>query len=864
MKRRDEQERDEFAERMRAKDKAASKSRNHRNHANPAPPIEDARSHRLKSREDYLAKRQVQELELLKKQIEIDQEMWISERLTRREMREIRQRAEIYRIALERQNIDNGNDGYVMPDQYFTKEGKIDKKRLQEVLTKRTHDRQQEKYTTNTEQWEERQARLATSKIPPSRPSRADEYEYVFDETQNISFALDNTLPASPDECRLENILKDAERRVASIDAVRKSLPVYAYREQLLRTIRQNSVVIVTGETGSGKTTQIPQYLYESGFAKQGKIIGCTQPRRVATMSVAKRVSTEMGKKLGEEVGFQVRFEDCTDPTKTKIKYMTDGMLLRQLLSEPNLESYSVLMIDEAHERNLATDILLGLLRDISRWGTDLKVIISSATLDAQKFSDFFDGAPIIAVPGRRYPIDIYYAEGPESNYIQGVYTTVFQIHRTQPDGDILVFLTGQEEIETCAEMLANTCRKLGSSIKEMIITPMYANLLPDLQCRIFETTPRNARKVILSTNIAESSITVDQVKYVIDCGLVKENNFCPRRGIESLDIVVISKASAKQRAGRAGRTGPGKCFRLYTKHAYETELPDSTTPEIQRVNMANTVLTLKSLQIDDVRNFSYLDAPTPFALIEALNLLYGLGALRDDSALTKLGREIAELPLEPKASKSIIAAGKLGCAQEMISIQAMLLEGGALFYRPRQHAKEADARHAYFARDGQGDHIALLKIWNEFVEAGYSHSWARENYLNPRALRRVLDVRNQLLRLCERIDVELTSSNDVVTIKKAITAGYFFNVGKLDRNGESYHVAKNGGQQLYIHPGSSLFHVKPLPRYILYHELVLTSKEYARNVMQIEPAWFWEAAPHYYEPTASEKRALQKGKENI
>jgi pre-mRNA-splicing factor ATP-dependent RNA helicase DHX16 len=568
---------------------------------------------------------------------------------------------------------------------------------------------------------------------------------------------MDSTMPGatSAEQRQLEMKIKEAEQRVASIDAVRKALPVYAFRDELIQAINDHQILIIVGETGSGKTTQIPQFLYEAGYTKDGKVIGCTQPRRVAAMSVAARVAEEMGKKLGSEVGYTIRFEDNTTPGKTKIKYMTDGMLLRQLLSEPGLDSYSVMMIDEAHERNLATDILLGLLKDISRWRTDLKILISSATLDAQKFADFFDGAPIFNIPGRRYPVEIFYTESPESNYVTAVLSTVFQIHISQGPGDILVFLTGQEEIEACAENLTETCRKLGNKISEMIIAPIYANLPSDQQAKIFEPTPPNARKVILSTNIAESSITVDQVAFVIDTGFVKENHFNPRTGIESLLVAPISKASAQQRAGRAGRTGKGSCFRLYTKWAYMSELQDSTTPEIQRTNLSNTVLTLKSLGISDLLNFPFLDAPHPDTLMRALELLYALGALRDDGELTKLGRQMAEIPLDPKASKSIIAAGKLGCVEEVLSILAMLQEGPSIFYRPKQQAMEADARHAHFSRGGVGDHIALLNIWNEFVEADFSFVWARENYLQIKSLNRVRDVRDQLVRLCERIEVD-------------------------------------------------------------------------------------------------------------
>lgn len=332
--------------------------------------------------------------------------------------------------------------------------------------------------------------------------------------------------------------------------------------------------MIIEGETGSGKTTQVPQFLHEAGFTKDGKKIGCTQPRRVAAMSVSARVAVEMGVKLGNEVGYSIRFEDCTSE-RTILKYMTDGTLHREFLSEPDLASYSVMIIDEAHERTLHTDILFGLVKDIARFRPDLKLLISSATLDADKFSEFFDNAPIFRIPGRRFPVsrifirfrldyflitlssfqvDIYYTKAPEADYIDACVVSVLQIHATQPLGDILVFLTGQDEIETCHEMLQDRVKRLGTKLRELVILPVYANLPSDMQAKIFEPTPPNARKVILATNIAETSLTIDNIVYVIDPGFAKQNNFNSRTGMESLMVVPISKASANQRAGRAGK----------------------------------------------------------------------------------------------------------------------------------------------------------------------------------------------------------------------------------------------------------------------------------------------------------------------
>lgn len=342
---------------------------------------------------------------------------------------------------------------------------------------------------------------------------------------------------------------------------MRKSLPIYKYRDEFIEAVNQHQILIVTAETGSGKTTQIPQYLHEVGYSKLGKI-GCTQPRRLAAMSVAARVSQEMNVILGKEVGYSIRFNDCTSNT-TVIKYMTDGMLLREFLTEPDLASYSVMIIDEAHERSLHTDILLGLIKDIARFRDDLKVIISSATLDAEKFSKYFDDAPLFRIPGRRFDVDTLYTKQPEANYIDAAVLSsiyiyivllslaflfififiVLQIHISQPlPGDILVFLTGQEEIESAVDNLKARTKGLGTKIKELIILPVYANLPQDQQAKIFEPAPEEGRKVILATNIAETSLTIDGIRYVIDTGFCKQNVYNPRTGVESLVVTPISQ----------------------------------------------------------------------------------------------------------------------------------------------------------------------------------------------------------------------------------------------------------------------------------------------------------------------------------
>nr|XP_002122847.2 pre-mRNA-splicing factor ATP-dependent RNA helicase DHX16-like [Ciona intestinalis] len=635
--------------------------------------------------------------------------------------------------------------------------------------------------------------------------------------------------------------LSAKEKKKESIAEVRKSLPIFAYRQDLLNAIEEHQVLIIEGETGSGKTTQIPQYLYESGYCKGDIKVGCTQPRRVAAMSVAARVAEEMGVKVGAEAGYCIRFEDCTSE-RTRIKYMTDGMLLREFLTEPDLKGYSVIMIDEAHERTLHTDILFGLVKDIARFRPDLKLLISSATLDAEKFSTFFDDAPIFRIPGRRFPVDIYYTKAPEADYLDACVVSVFQIHLTQPPGDVLIFLTGQEEIESCCEMMQEKARSLGSRIRELLVLPIYANLPSDMQAKIFEPTPPGARKVVVATNIAETSLTIDGIVYVIDPGFCKQNNYNARTGMESLVVVPCSKQSANQRTGRAGRVGPGKCFRLYTAWAYMHELEDSTTPEIQRTNLANVVLLLKSLGINDLIHFDFMDPPPHETLVLALEQLYALGALNHLGELTKLGRRMAEFPADPMLSKTILASEKYKCSDEILTIVSMLSVNSSIFYRPKDKMVHADNARLNFHLPG-GDHLSLMNVYNQWANTDFSIQWCFENFIQHRSLKRARDVRDQLAGLMERVEIEPTSSGgDSVAIRKAITAGFFYHTARLTKSG--YKTVKQH-QTVHVHPNSSLFEEQP--RWMVYHELVFTTKEFMRQCIEIDSAWLLEVAPHYY-----------------
>jgi pre-mRNA-splicing factor ATP-dependent RNA helicase DHX16 len=805
---------------------------------------------RLQSRQDYLKKREEQQLLLLRQQVaEEAEEERKNPSLTKRELKEFAKNREILRLAEERAAVDDYVDGYTLPEGSITTND-APRKRKQEF------DREDQ------DEWERDQTAKAKAQIVRSERVNADDYEYVFDDAQKIQFISDTALagnykPKTSDQIFLEQKLAAAEKKAASIEETRKSLPMYQYREEILKAVAEYQILIIVGETGSGKTTQLPQYLHEAGYTKGGLKIGCTQPRRVAAMSVAARVADEMGVRLGNEVGYAIRFEDKTNE-KTVLKYMTDGMLLREFLTEPDLGGYAALIIDEAHERTLHTDVLLGLVKDIARYRSDLKLIISSATMNAQKFAQYFDDAPIFNVPGRRYSVDIHYTPQPEANYLAAAVTTIFQIHVSQPRGDILVFLTGQDEIEASEQNLQETARKLGNKAPELIICPIYANLPTDLQAKIFEPTPPGARKVVLATNIAETSLTIDGIVYVIDPGFVKENVYNPRTGMESLVVTPCSKASANQRAGRAGRVGPGKCFRLYTKWAFYNELDESTTPEIQRANLNSIILMLKSIGINDLVDFDYMDAPPADTVIRALEQLYALGAFNNRGELTKVGRQMAEFPTDPTLAKAVLVADKLGCVEEVLSIIAMLGEASALFYRPKDKKIYADSARARFTVKDGGDHLTLLNIWNQWVDSDYSYIWAKENFLQHRSLNRARDVRDQLVKLCERVGVTISTvgANDMVPIQKAITAGFFPNAARLQRGGDSYRTVKNG-LTVYIHPSSVMMEVKP--KWVIFYELVLTSKEYMRNVMPIQSEWLVEAAPHYHKKGDLEKLGTER-----
>ena len=655
----------------------------------------------------------------------------------------------------------------------------------------------------------------------------------------------------------------------------RKKLPVYEYLDAIESKLKQHQVIVVEGETGSGKTTQIPQFLVHCGFARgqQGsgdrrRCVACTQPRRVAATSVAQRVAQEMDVELGQQVGYSIRFEDMTSP-QTLLKFMTDGLLLREAMADPLMQNYSVIVLDEAHERTLQTDVLFGLLKEIMPNRPDLKVVVMSATLDARKFQSYFDNAPLLRVPGRMHPVEIFYTPTAERDYMEAAVRTVVQIHIYEAPGDVLLFLTGKAEITDACRKIEEEAQKFEKKHGRIVALPLYSSLSPREQQKIFAPAPagppgaKPSRKIVVSTNIAETSLTIDGIVYVVDPGFSKQKVYNPRTRVESLLVSPISKASAQQRAGRAGRTQPGKCFRLYTEKAYEEELQEQTYPEILRSNLGNVVLTLKKLQVDDLVHFDFMDPPAPETLMRALELLNYLGALDDEGSLTKTGKLMSEFPLEPQLAKMLISSVGLNCSNEVLSIVACL-SVPQIFQRPAGCERDARDAAKQFAH-ADGDHLTLLNVYHKYKQVccapasrvagdephrkrGGVEAFCWNNFVDLRSLRQADNVRRQLSGIMVRLGLELRStpfsdSDYYNNICRALCAGFFMQVARRAQSGKHYLTVKDK-QVVNLHP-STLLEAKP--EWVVYHEFVLTSKNYIRSVTRIQRAWLNEVAQHYW-----------------
>ena len=848
------------------------------------------------SRRIYLNKRVNQQLELFERRMIDEYTIFKDIKLTKEEINNNRLNNKIYSLIKKNYNDNNKRDNVkdtnskrnkkeeaenvdlVQRYTFNREEAEYNRKKFRDRKTKR--DISNDFVETSESLWEKEQRKKTILKYGGAKEVKPNKYNIIIEnqtefvkqdllESENVPLIGRNS-----ENLRLKDVndfINERENKEGSMSKLeadllmkkniqyqRKILPIFEYKEKILELLKTNQIIIIEGETGSGKTTQIPQYLYESGYCNNKKKICITQPRRVAAMSVATRVAFEMNVKCGHEVGYAIRFEENVTLT-TKIIYMTDGIFLRYLLSDNQMSDFSVIIIDEAHERSIYTDVIFGIIKQLIQKRKDLRVIISSATLSTTKFQNYFFEAPVIQVPGRRYPVDIYYTKSPEPDYIEAAVITALQIHISQADelfkeenygGDILIFLTGQEEIELAKRMINNQLKKLRGQIPNCVVLPIYAALPSEEQAKIFLPVVRGERKIILATNIAETSITINGIAYVIDSGFCKQMCYDPRTGLETLAITPISKANAKQRAGRAGRVRPGKCFRLYTSSSYENELEDDNVPEIQRNNLISMILLMKSLGINNLLDFDFMDPPPHEILIKALEQLYALGALNTEGTLTQSGLKMIQLPIDPSLTKCILSSLKYKCFNQVLTIVSMLSIGASVYYESNDDKSDSNKAHSMFEHR-EGDHFALLQIYNQWEETDFSNIWCKENFIHPKAMQKARNIKEQLEHICKTnlgIDIEdpaLSEENSDINdnIRKCIINGFFFNSACLNKDG-IYRTIKNP-HVVNIHPTSVLF--KENPRYIVYHELVYTTKEYMRYCIEVQVDWLLEIAPFYF-----------------
>uniref|UniRef100_A0A8D0PS24 RNA helicase n=1 Tax=Sus scrofa TaxID=9823 RepID=A0A8D0PS24_PIG len=576
-----------------------------------------------------------------------------------------------------------------------------------------------------------------------------------------------------------------------AVEQQRRSLPIFQARGQLLAQLRNLDSAILIGETGSGKTTQIPQYLYEGGIGRQA-VIAVTQPRRVAAISLATRVSDEKRTELGKLVGYTVRFDDVTSDN-TKIKFLTDGMLLREAISDSLLRKYSCVILDEAHERTIHTDVLFGVVKAAQRRRKELG----------------------------KLPLK----EAPCSQ-------------------DILVFLTGQEEIEAMSRTCRDIAKHLPDGCPSMLVLPLYASLPYAQQLRVFQGAPKGCRKVIIATNIAETSITITGIKYVVDTGMVKAKKYNPDSGLEVLAVQRVSKTQAWQRTGRAGREDSGVCYRLYTEDEFE-KFDKMTVPEIQRCNLASVMLQLLAMRVPDVLTFDFMSKPSPEHIQAAIAQLELLGALdrKDDQlTLTPMGRKMAAFPLEPRFAKAILLSPTFQCTEEMLTIVSLLSVDSVLYSPPSRRDEVQSARKKFMA--SEGDHITLLNIYRAFRNTGGNKDWCKENFVNSKNMMLVAEVRAQLRDICLKMSMPILSSRgDTERIRRCLAHSLFMNSAELQPDGS--YATTDTHQPVAIHPSSALFHCKPAC--VVYTELLFTNKCYMRDLCVVDAEWLYEAAPDFF-----------------
>ncbi|KAG9199953.1 putative ATP-dependent RNA helicase dhr2 [Epicoccum nigrum] len=664
----------------------------------------------------------------------------------------------------------------------------------------------------------------------------------------------------------------------------RKALPIWSKAEEIKASLKKNNVLVLTGETGSGKSTQVPQFMLNEKWCT--KCVAITQPRRVAAISLARRVAEEMGSYMGSQspmakVGYSVRFDNATGPN-TKIKFLTEGMLLQEMLRDPIMSQYSAVVVDEVHERSVNVDLILGFLKNLTtgveqsgkKRDQPLKVVIMSATADVEALVDFFDDAgesekassasngdvtmkedqalsrvSKCFVEGRQFPVKTVHLPSPTQDWVEAALKLIFQIHYKEPlPGDILVFLTGQDTIEGLEKLVNDYAEGMDTEVPKLLVLPLFAALPQHAQQRIFEPTPVRTRKVILATNIAETSVTVPGVRYVIDCGKSKTKQFRARLGLESLLVKPISKSAAIQRKGRAGREAAGQCYRLYTESGFN-EMDERTTPEILRCDLSQAILTMKARGVDNVLNFPFLDRPPRDALEKALLHLLHLQALTETGTISEIGLKIAKFPLTPTLGRVLVEAARpeRDCLLDVIDIiSALSVENVFLNLVTEERKEEAEeARRELYRREG--DHMTLLVTVQRYAEETSDRkAWCIRHFVSHRAMQNVMNVRKQLRQQCQQLkllapgdeqDASNPSEERTNNILACMLRGFVANTARMMPDG-SYKTL-NGNQLVAIHPGSVLFGRKV--EAIVFNEFVFTGKAWARGVSAVQLDWVAE-----------------------
>lgn len=687
-----------------------------------------------------------------------------------------------------------------------------------------------------------------------------------------------------PDETKLAQWAERVQASCAQVTARQQSVPLVRYddslpiaakRDEIKKALAEHQVLVIAGETGSGKTTQLPKICLELGRGSHG-LIAHTQPRRIAARSVAARVAEELGTPLGGLVGYQVRFEDQSD-ANTLVKLMTDGILLAETQHDRFLERYDTIIVDEAHERSLNIDFLLGYLKTLLHRRPDLKLIITSATIDLERFSKHFDNAPIIEVSGRTFPVETWYRpltseQDEEGNPIeddltvdQAILATLDELAQHERGqgkgpGDVLIFLPGEREIRDAAEIL----RK--AQLRHTEILPLYARLSPAEQQRIFQ--PHAGRRVVLATNVAETSLTVPGIRYVIDTGTARISRYSYRAKVQRLPIEAVSQASANQRKGRCGRVEPGICVRLYSEEDFNSR-PAFTDPEILRTNLAAVILQMLHLRLGAIDAFPFIEPPDGKAISDGFNLLQELSAVNRENQLTPVGRQLARLPIDPRLGRMLLEGARLGSLQEVLIVTSALSVQDPR-ERPPERQQAADQAHAQW-KDVDSDFAALVNLWRGFEEqrqaltANPLRNWCRKQFLNYLRLREWRDAHRQLALICRELQLTVNKEPcDYPKLHKAVLSGLLSQIGHKTEDGD-YQGARQ--RRFWVHPSSGIGRKRP--QWVMAAELVETTKLYARVVARIEPDWIEPLAGHlikknHFEPHWEKKRGQVVAYEQI